>query len=139
MSGTLVHVQERKALRRAVRVDCQVVRERDFKLVGSRGVDLSPAGMLVMLQEPVLTGEPLVVAFRLPRSDYWFDAQATVARVLHGRRPGDLARCFGVEFEGLEADVGVFLRHALRGVPPPLPMREPRVDYAATIALAALS
>jgi hypothetical protein len=122
-----------------VRVDCQVVRERDFRMVGSRGVDLSPDGMLVMLQEPVLTGEPLVVAFRLPRSDFWFDATAHVARVLHGRRPGDKGRCFGVEFEPLEPDVAVFLRRALRGVPPPLPMREPRIDYAASIALAALS
>jgi len=92
-----------------------------------------------MLQEPVLTGEPLVVAFRLPRSDYWFESVAHVARVLHGRRPGDLGRCFGVEFEALEPDVQVFLRRALRGVPPPLPMREPRIDYAASIALAALS
>jgi c-di-GMP-binding flagellar brake protein YcgR len=139
MSGTLVHVQQRRVLRRAVRVDCQVVRERDFKMVGSRGVDLSPDGMLVLLQEPVLTGEPLVVAFRLPRSDFWFDAEATVARVLHGRRPGDKGRCFGLEFDALEPDVQVFLRRALRGVPPPLPMREPRIDYAGSVALAALS
>jgi hypothetical protein len=139
MSGTLVHVQQRKVMRRAVRVDCQVVRERDFKMVGSRGVDLSTEGMLVMLQEPVLTGEPLVVAFRLPRSDFWFDAVGSVARVLHGRRPGDMSRCFGIEFDPLEPDVQVFLRRALRGVPPPLPMREPRIDYAASVALAALS
>jgi hypothetical protein len=139
MSGTLVHAQQRRIMRRSLRVDCQVVRERDFKLIGSRGVDLSPMGMLVMAQEPVLTGEPVVVAFRLPMSSWWFDAEATVARVVHGRRPGDLGRCFGVSFDTLEPDVQVYLRRALHGVPPPLPSREPRVDYAATIALAALS
>jgi len=136
---TLVHVQERRTLRRSVRVDCQVVRERDFKLVGSRAVDLSPMGMLVMSQEPILTGEPVVISFRLPRSAWWFDAMGTVARVVHGRRPGDLGRCFGLAFDELEPDVHVYLRRALRGVPPPLPTREPRVDYAASIALAALS
>jgi hypothetical protein len=139
MSGTLVHFQQRRILRRSLRVECQVVRERDFKLIGSRGVDLSPMGMLVMAQERVLTGEPVIVAFRLPLSGWWFDAEATVARVVHGRRPGDLGRCFGLEFESLEPDAQVFLRRALCGVPPPLPMREPRVDYAATVHMAALS
>jgi hypothetical protein len=139
MSRTLVHAQQRRILRRQVRVDCQVVRDHDFKLIGSRGVDLSTMGMLVMAQERVLTGEPVVVAFRLPMSRYWFDAEATVARVVHGRRPGDVGRCFALEFQGLEEGTRSFLRRALRGVPPPLPMREPRVDYAASIRRAALS
>jgi hypothetical protein len=126
-------------MRRAARVDCQIVRERDFKLIGTRGVDLSPLGMLVMAQERVLTGESVIVTFRLPCSGWWFDAQATVARVVHGRRPGDLGRCFGIAFDSLEDDATSFLRRALIGVPPPLPMREPRVDYAASVHLAALS
>jgi len=139
MFGTLVHAQQRRVLRRSVRVDCQVVRERDFKLLGSRSLDLSPMGMLVMAQERVLTGEPVIVAFRLPQSSWWFDSEATVARVVHGRRPGDAGRAFGLTFETLEPDAQDLLRRALRGVPPPLPMREPRVDYAASIHLAALS
>ena len=139
MSGTLVHAQERRIVRRAMRVECQVVREHDFRLLGSRGVDLSPLGMLVMAQERVLTGEPVVVSFRVPRSSWWFDAEATVARVVHGRRPGDLGRCFGLSFEPLETGVTEFLRRALRGTPPPLPMREPRLDYAASVHMAALS
>ena len=139
MSGTLVHVQQRRVLRRSVRVDCQVVRERDFRLVGSRGVDLSPDGMLVMApgaradRGAARRGVPaaaqrLLVRRRGPRRPR-----------LHGRRPGDKGRCFGLEFEPLEPDVEFFLRRALRGVPPPLPMREPRIDYAASVALAALS
>jgi hypothetical protein len=132
-NATLVHAQQRRALRRGVRVDCQVVRERDFKLVGSRGLDLSPFGMLVFAQELVLTGEPLVVAFRLPKTSWWFDAEATVARVIHGRRPGDLGRCCGIEFDGLADSVQYFLHTLLEGVPPPVPKRERRVDYAASV------
>jgi hypothetical protein len=139
MGGTLVHAQQRTALRRAVRVDCQVVREHDFKMLGSRGVDLSPAGMLVMAQEPVLTGEPVIVSFRLPRGLYWFDAQATVARVVHGRRPGDTGRCFGLEFHTFDDDCKWFLALALRGTPPPVPCRAARIDYAGSVHLAALS
>jgi hypothetical protein len=137
--GTLVHAQQRSALRRAVRVDCQVVREHDFKLIGTRGVDLSPGGMLVMAQEQVLTGEPVIVAFRLPRGFCWFDSLATVTRVVHGRRPGDTGRCFGVQFHTLDAGTQWFLSLALRGTPPPLPRRHQRIDYAASVHLAALS
>jgi c-di-GMP-binding flagellar brake protein YcgR len=139
MSGTLVPVQQRRIMRRAIRVECQIVRERDFRLVGSRALDLSPQGMLVMTQAPILTGEPLIVCFKLPMSDWWFDTEATVARVVHGRRPGDRGRAFGLEFETLEPQAQAFLRRALRGVPPPLPMREPRTDYAASVHYAALS
>ena len=139
MARTLVPARQRRVLRRALRVDCQVVRERDFKLIGSRAIDLSPEGMLVMGQETVLTGEPVIVAFRMPRSSLWFDAEATVARVVHGRRPGDLGRCLGLAFAPLDLDVQTFLRCALRDVPPPLPSRERRIDYAATARRAALS
>jgi hypothetical protein len=139
MLGTLVHASQRRALRRSAFVHCQVVRDRDFRLVGSHAVDVSPMGMLVASDEAVLTGEPVLVSFRLPRSLYWFDAQATVARVVHGRRPGDRGRCLGLEFDALDLDAQLFLRQALRGVPPPLPARAQRVDYAASVHLAALS
>jgi hypothetical protein len=133
MIGTLVPAQQRRALRRAVRVDCQVVRERDFSLVASRGIDLSPHGMLALADARVLTGEPLIVAFRFPTSSWWFDAEATVARVVHGRRPGDPGCCLGIEFERLDPRVQDFLRSVLRGVAPPVPTRRARIDYAATV------
>ncbi len=139
MLGTLVRAYQRRAVRRAVRVDCQVVRENDFRVIATRAVDLSPLGMLVVAGEPALTGELLVVSFRLPLSDRWIDTQATISRVLHGRRPGDCGRRFGLEFEPLAPAVERVLRSTLRGVAPPLPNREPRVDYAATVHLALLS
>jgi hypothetical protein len=139
MIGTLVHAHQRRALRRAIRVECQVVRERDFRLLATRTENLSPRGMLVVAGEPALTGEPLLVSFRVPRSDHWIDAQATISRVLHGRRPGDRGLRFGVEFEPFAPDLERYLRAALQGIAPPLPHREPRIDYAATIHLASLS
>ncbi len=139
MLATLVPAQQRRAQRRRVRVDCQVVRERDFKLVGRSGLDLSPLGMLVLAEEPVLTGEPLLVAFRLPQSTWWFDAEATVSRVVHGRRPGDAGRCCGIAFDALDEAVQYFLHTALLGVPPPVPARHARIDYAASVKLAAQS
>lgn len=129
--------RKRRVMRRAARLDCQVVRERDFRLVGSRGLDVSPHGMLVMAQEPILTGEPVIVTFRLPMGLRWFDAQGTIARVVHGRRPGDRGRCLGVEFDGFDQDARLWLEQALRGVPPPLPARDPPIDHATGVRLAA--
>jgi hypothetical protein len=127
-------------MRRAIGFDCQVVRSHDFKLIGRRGIDLSPLGMLVVGDMPALTGETVIVAFRLPRIRIWFDVQGAVARVVHGRRPRDRAPlCFGLEFDGLAPNVVRYLRSELHGLAPPLPMREPRIDYAATVHLAALS
>jgi hypothetical protein len=127
-------MNQRSTIRRAVRVECQVVRERDFKLVGKSAIDLSTRGMLVETNERVLTGEPLVVAFRSPKSGRrWFDCEATVARVVHGRRPYDGGRFLGVRFERLDEWQSFVLKSELRGLPPPFPKRELRIDYAASI------
>lgn len=134
----LVRASQRRSVRRSVRVDCQVVRERDFKLLGKNAIDLSPEGMLVVSGEPVLTGEPVIVSFRVPATDVWLDAEATIARVVHGRRPGDRARCLGVQFDALDAEARELLCQQLQGRPPPVPLRAPRIDYAASVQLAAL-
>ncbi|MCL2450483.1 MAG: PilZ domain-containing protein [Polyangiaceae bacterium] len=138
---TLVHAHQRRAVRRAVRIACHVVRERDCSLVARQAIDLSPQGMLVRAEARVLSGEPVFVAFRVTigKTIHTFDVHATVARVVHGRRSGDAGYCLGLEFEGLDGEAERLLRAALCGVPPPLPMREPRIDYAASVHLAALS
>src|SRR5262245_62745044 len=94
----------RKAFRRYVRLDCQVVRERDFRLLGDLALDLSTKGMLVWARERALTGEEVIVSFQLPRSKEWFAAEGVVARVLHGRRPGDYGLSFGIEFVSLNQE-----------------------------------
>jgi hypothetical protein len=45
---SIVLANDRRTMRRNVHVDCQVVRERDFKLLGERTLDLSTHGMLVV-------------------------------------------------------------------------------------------
>ncbi len=114
---------ERQAFRREVLLTCQVVRERDFKLISQLALDLSPDGMLVSTGQRMLTGEEVLVSFRGPRSEQWFDCQARVARVVHGRRPGDRGRCLGLHFEGMSADRQAVLGRLLRGLPPAEPAR----------------
>lgn len=122
----LHHESVRREFRRDVRLECQVVRERDFRLVGDLALDLSTRGMLVRAKTRVLTGEELVVSFRAPRSHRWFDATATVARVIHGRRPGDYGLCLGIEFHDVTDEDRAFLFEQLRGRGAPEPLRPPR-------------
>jgi hypothetical protein len=84
-------------------VPCQVVRERDFRLVADCVVDLSPGGALVGPADPVLTGERVIVSFPGVRGE-WIDAEAVVARVVHGRRVGEHTRTLGLSFESLDGD-----------------------------------
>ena len=137
MRPTLVRASQRHAMRRAVRIDCQVVRSHDFKLLGARALDISTEGMLIETDINVLTGEDVIVAFRAPRTHQWFDCEATVARVLHGRRPGDRGQCLGLSFETLDDWSRLMLRNDLRGLPPPIPKRAQRIDYAASVFRAA--
>lgn len=120
------HEPFRASFRRYVRLDCQVVREFDFRLIGDLALDLSTSGMLVRARERVLTGEEVIVSFQLPRSNVWFDAQGVVARVLHGRRPGDYGLSFGIEFVNLSLDDELLLFEHLRGKAAPDAQRPPR-------------
>jgi c-di-GMP-binding flagellar brake protein YcgR len=115
--------QRRRPSRHAVCMRCEVVRERDFKLVSRRILDLSETGMLVASDERLLTGESLLVSFRVPFSTLWLDTEAVVARVVHGRRPGDEHRALGLAFEDVPAAAVDALRRNLRSLPPPLPKR----------------
>jgi c-di-GMP-binding flagellar brake protein YcgR len=116
-------VPRRRPSRHAVCMRCEVVRERDFKLVSRRIMDLSEGGMLVASDERVLTGESLIVSFRIPFSTLWLDTQATVARVVHGRRPGDGHRALGLAFDPIDEIAADALRMNLSELPPPLPRR----------------
>jgi hypothetical protein len=128
----------RTSFRRYVRVDCQVVREHDFLLIGDLALDLSTKGMLVRASGPrVLTGEEVIVSFKPPRSNDWFDAQGVVARVLHGRRPGDYGLSFGIEFVNLSKGDELILFEQLRGLSAPDAQRPPRPLVVPSLALRA--
>ncbi len=130
---------DRRATRRSVLVDCQVVRERGFELMGERAVDLSMHGMLLSSNRSAKLGEELIVTFRVPGTRAWIDTLATVVRVIHGRRNGDRGPGLGLAFGVLLPEEERLLRNALLVFPPILPARTPRVDYAATAALIALA
>jgi len=131
--SVLVNLQERSFDRHAVGLRCQLVRERDFKLLGVCAIDLSVGGMLVQSGVPVLTGEEVIVSFEAPWLRTWFDATGSVARVIHARRPGDHARAIGIKFDRLDSTTRAFLQAGLRYLPRLGAMRDPRIDYAATI------
>jgi hypothetical protein len=128
-----VHRNERREVRRAVGLTCQVVRERDFKLIADQAIDLSPDGMLVSSDHDLAVGESLIVSFKATQLGLWFDTEASVARVIRGRRPGDGGTGIGLSFSTLDRVKRLILRGHLRRVPPPLPRRSQRIDWTATV------
>jgi hypothetical protein len=120
-----VRPSRRCVTRREVILPCQVVREHDFVLIADRTLDISVEGMLVPISgdRRILTGETLIVSFEIPGT--WIDAEATVSRVVHGRRPGDDGLAIGILFDVMSASSRAALAGFLHGRPPPLPRRGP--------------
>lgn len=133
--GTFVYRTRRQEIRRAHGIECQVVRDRDFRQVGGTVLDMSPNGMLVSVKDLVPLGESCLVSFQATPLDLWFDSDAVVTRVLRGRRPGDPdGLALGLEFTSLDAVARLILRGFLRHVPPPVPRRDLVIDYARTVS-----
>jgi hypothetical protein len=119
---------QRRAVRRAVRTSCQVVGMQEFELFSDRVVDLSPRGMLVACDRLTRMGDDMLVSFRAPGrgDDLWFDAEATVARIVSGQRWGDVGYCAGLDFTYFEKLARQELLARLAGYPPPIPRRRLR-------------
>jgi hypothetical protein len=100
-----------------VQSPCEVVRTRDFKLVGTRVLNLSAKGMLIETELPILTGEELIVSFKSPADDRWFDCEGSVARVIHGRRRSDPCRALGISFDTIDPWNELLLCEHLRSEP----------------------
>jgi hypothetical protein len=107
----------RRPTRHSVRIPCQIVRERDFKLIADQITDLSVNGLQTGPSDPILTGERLIVSFKSPRWGVWIDVDATVARIVHGRRPGEWSRSLGIEFDKLDPWSRFVLEHNLKKIP----------------------
>lgn len=129
----LVRKNDRREVRRAISVPCQIVRERDFRLVAETAVDVSPDGMLIATEIDLEAGENVFVSFRATELGIWFDSEAKVARVIRGRRPGDKGRAVGLSFSTMSRVKRLILRNHLRRVPPPVPRRTQRIDWSATV------
>jgi len=115
----------RRPSRHSVRLGCQIVRERDFKLVADEIVDLSEVGMLVVPKLRVMTGENLLVTFMAPYTRTFIDAEASIARVVHGRRLGDVGMGLGISFDWMEEPGRALLRAQLSMMPSMSPNRRP--------------
>jgi hypothetical protein len=100
-----------------VQTSCEVVRTRDFRLVGTRVLDLSATGMLLETDLSILTGEELIVSFKSPAEDRWFDCEANVARVVHGRRRSDNNHALGIAFDAIDPWNELLLCEHLRNAP----------------------
>ena len=135
MPSPLLRKNDRREMRRALRLNCQVVRDRDFSLIAERSIDLSPDGMLVACDVGALQpGETVFVTFRATNLDIWFDSEATVRRIVRAKRHGDKGeRAVGLEFTSMSRVKRFILRGHLRRVPPPVPRRTQRVDWTGTV------
>jgi len=118
-----VRATRRTATRRDVVLPCQAVRERDFRLVADRTLDVSADGLLLPVRESLAAGETLIVSLPIP--GMWIDAEATVTRVVQGRRPSDDGLAIGVLFHAIAPSSRAALAAYLHGKPPPLPRRGP--------------
>jgi hypothetical protein len=103
--------------RHLTRIPCQLVREHDFRLVGDQIVNLSMSGLLVTPTDPILTGQRLLISFRVPSGLGFVDAEVTVTRVVHGRRPSETARALGLEFELIEPGLRRMIQRELSWLP----------------------
>ncbi|HKU39255.1 MAG TPA: PilZ domain-containing protein [Polyangiales bacterium] len=118
---------QRRAVRRAVRTQCQAVERGEFRLFGERVLDLSPRGMLVSCDQPTRVGDDVVVSFKAPGAgELWLEAEAIVARLVHGQRIGDRGVCAGLDFTYFEKPARHELLARLAGLPPPIPQRRLR-------------
>jgi hypothetical protein len=97
---------------------------REFQLFGEEVVDLSPLGMLVRCDRATRVGDDVVVSFKAPGADSpWLDAEAEVARLVHGFRKGDRGTCAALRFTYFEKASRQELLARLAGFPPPIPQR----------------
>jgi DNA-binding response OmpR family regulator len=134
MASTLILANARRDVRHAVDLPCTVVREKNLTLVSLRAVDLSPDGMRVELRNvEVEVGDRLFVSFQIAALGKWLYTDAFATRLLRGRRPGETSPSLVVLFGSLPAASRLCVRDSLRKVPPHLPQRQQRVDYAATV------
>ncbi|MDI1429947.1 PilZ domain-containing protein [Polyangium sorediatum] len=131
-------VNERRVPRHAVTVECQVVREDDFTMLGARGVDLSTCGMLLVADVPATVGDDVLISLRIPGREQWIDARGKVTRIADELAAHEGRRGVGIAFELPPGGTRHALEEALCAYPTVVSSRAPRVDYAATVDMISL-
>ena len=133
MTDFVVHASNRAASRRTVRLGCEVVRTRDYQLIGKKMLDFSTDGLQILAEDDAILHEDVEVFFRVPYSGVHLLAEGHVARVIRGKRPGDDGPAYGIMLGGLHPEIMSALRAAQNRFPPTMRWRPRRVDYAATV------
>jgi hypothetical protein len=78
-----------------------------------------------MPADPALTGERVIVSFQLPHLLNYVDAEGVIARVLHGRRPGEHTRGLAIAFDHVSGLDQFMLERTLKYLPPAPPRYRP--------------
>ena len=113
----------RRAVRRAVSLECEVLSDQWDGAVSLEVTDLSCFGLWVKTLLTLEAGEEVMVSLTPP---FWPNrsplvALAAVSRVGMFRRRSDLhASGMGLEFTDIDTDESYLLANSLRGLPPPL-------------------
>lgn len=129
----LLTARDRAAVRRDVRMPCQVERESDGTPIASECLDLSAEGIRVLASEEASLGTRLRVRFEMPDTGARLDVTALVSRVIRGRRPGEHPLELGLSFADASPLEKAMLDACLSGLPPPVPARRLRIDYARSV------
>ena len=124
------HGRPRRRFRRD-RFEVRKAFDRDIELVAAdwdepvelAARDLSPGGVFVATDLPLEKGSELVLSFTVPDCPKEITVFGEVVRVCLPRRRSDPERAgMGVRFLDITPLERLFVRDALRGVPPPLPV-----------------
>ena len=117
----------RRSLRRVVSLDCQLFAPSWEAPRRHRIVDLSPAGVGLLAAGLLPLDEGVVISFTPP--GWWVHGELTaLARVARAEpRSGPRSARMGLELLDLAPGAGAELARVLRGRPPPLPSRAPRL------------
>ena len=115
----------RRALRRAVEIECAVLSGDWADVAPLVAADLSPLGMWLDSALPLETGAEVVVSFTPPRWPAWgspVTVLAEVVRVGLPRRRGDCGSAgMGLRFLDLDPEHAARMALCLQGMPPTLP------------------
>ena len=136
MEPSIEYRSERRSLRHATKLVCHVVREHGFKRIAQTTLDVSTSGVRVLSDADVEIGDEVVLSLKLPRSREWVDALGRIVRVERGTRDRDEGRAVAIRFTAIDPVDRAMLDGATAAIPPPVPRRSVRMDYAATVRLA---
>ena len=123
---------ERACPRYEVHTDCMALAESGQRLVGDRLADLSWDGAFVQCEPNARVGERLRLSLRVPDSQLWIDARATVARVSHGRRGSGDRRGLGLRITAMDGMSRILLATVAKKYP--AAQRGPGRDNARIVA-----